>query len=286
MKNWHRFFNLVIILSFAFLSCTEKKEAELLTIDELITFQKNAQAKIADPDSVKIWGNDNIRPVNVTETKTIFTDEFKNLDNWQHEGIGFLNQPDSNIFQINCVGSSQGNEGCMAFCKTDFPDSIVIEYDLFIMETNGLVINFIAGQGRHGEDMLTELPERRGVFDDYIRNPDLRSYHVSISRYDDSGKHTGVSNWRRNPGIFLMAQQPDLCKEPRVWYHIKILKLGSILQMWVDNNFAGGFEDLNEIPEPIPQSGKFGFRAIGSLVRAQVKNLQVFKIIPQSITKN
>ena len=145
-----------------------------------------------------------------------------------------------------------------------------------------MVINFIACQGRHGEDMLIDLPYRQGTFADYVYNPDMRSYHVSISRYDDSGKHTGVSNWRRNPGLFLMAHQADLCKVPRVWYHIRILKLKNILQMWVDENFAGGFEDMNKIPEPLPLSGKIGFRAIGKKVIVQIKNFKVYQISRQS----
>jgi hypothetical protein len=53
--------------------------------------------------------------------------------------------------------------------------------------------------------MITELPARKGIFSDYIYDMKMRSYHVSISRYNDEGKHTGVSNWRRNPGIFMMG---------------------------------------------------------------------------------
>lgn len=48
--------------------------------------------------------------------------------------------------------------------------------------------------------LVTELPQREGIFRDYILNPNLRSYPVSVSRYDDKGVHTGVryyGNWRR-----------------------------------------------------------------------------------------
>lgn len=254
----------------------QKKTEDLKSVEELIALRDSLETASGDAHSPKRWGRPIVQKQTAIKGTLIYQDSFKNLSNWHHEGIGFLSQPQKNIMQINCVGSAQGGAGCMAFCKKEFPDSIIIEYDLRVLTTNGLVINFIASQGRRGEDMISDLPERKGVFADYVSNPNLRSYHVSVSRYDDDGTHTGVSNWRRNPGLFLMAQQPDLCKEPKRWYHIKIVKSGPFLQMEVDGNLAGGFIDSDEIPEPIPSEGKIGFRAIGKHVLAQIKNFSVY----------
>ncbi len=223
----------------------------------------------------RVWGRTDIPPLLRPKGRVLFQDAFDNLRHWAHEGRGELTQPEPHVMQLNCVGSRQGRAGCMAFCRVDFPDDICIEYDLRVLTTNGLVITFVAAQGRRGEDMLTELPKREGIFADYVYSPRLRCYHVSVSRYNDKGEHTGVSNWRRNPGLFLMAQQPDLCKEPRRWRHIAIVKKGPLLQMAVDGRLAGGFVDPDEIPEPLPSAGKVGFRAIGSEVLAQVKNFKV-----------
>ncbi len=256
----------------------QRKTDDLKSVEELIALRDSLETASDDTHSPKTWGRPIVQKQTAIKGTLFYQDRFKNLSNWHHEGIGFLSQPQKNIMQINCVGSAQGGAGCMAFCKKDFPDSIIIEYDLRVLTTNGLVINFIASQGRRGEDMISDLPERKGVFADYVTNPNLRSYHVSVSRYDDDGTHTGVSNWRRNPGLFLMAQQPDLCKEPEKWYHIKIIKSGPFLQMEVDGNLAGGFIDSNEIPEPIPLEGKIGFRAIGKHVLAQIKNFSVYLI--------
>lgn len=262
---------------------SEKSAVQLLSIEELLAFQKDTQDRCAASGSVKMWGNHLLQPIHVTAREDIFVEDFRNLDNWHHEGIGALSQPEAQVLQISCVGSAQGEIGSMAFCKQDFPDRILIEYDLRVLETNGLVINFIAGQGRQGEDMLDGVPRRQGTFADYVYSAKIRSYHVSISRYDDTGKHTGVSNWRRNPGLFLMAQQPDLCSAPQVWHRIRILKLNNRLQLWVGKNMAGGFEDRNEIPEPLPRSGKFGFRVIGSKAIVQVKNFKVSQIVQQPL---
>lgn len=260
----------------------QNKGSELKSIDELLALQKAAQAELAGTDKIKKWGQAISDPVSLHPEYVLFRDEFSDLSNWHHEGIGKLTQPEPNVMQLNCVGSGQGSKGCMAFSTTNFPDSIIIEYDLRVLTTNGLFITFIASQGRRGEDMFEELPAREGNFKDYVANPDLRSYHVSVSRYNDEGKHTGVSNWRRNPGLFLMAEQPDLCKEPGTWYHIKIIKQGGLLQMAVDGKFAGGFKDLGQIPEEMPKAGKIGFRAIGKKVIAQVKNFKVAAVKPET----
>lgn len=241
---------------------------KLTCVDEL-------KALSTSQGSDHVWGKADMPPLVEPKGKVLYEDTFTDLSNWHHEGRGALTQPEPDLMQLNCVGSRQGSAGCMAFCRTDFSDDICIEYDLRMLTTNGLIITFIAAQGRQGEDMITGLPKREGVFADYIFNPGLRCYHVSVSRYNDKGQHTGVSNWRRNPGIFLMAQQQDLCKAPRKWYHVTIVKRGPLLQMAVDGQLAGGFVDPNEIPEPIPAAGKVGFRSIGAEVLGQIKRFKV-----------
>lgn len=268
-----RFLTLVLIVVgvlLASLGC-EQQETQLTPVDELVALRDSA-----GPDYR--WGDPNIPDMLQANGPLLYQDNFENLRAWHHEGRGHLSQPEPHVMQLNCVGSEQGGAGCMAFLKPDLPDSIVIEYDFQVLTTNGLLITFMASQGRRGEDMITELPERQGVFNDYILNPRLQSYHLSLSRYDDDGTHTGVSNWRRNPGIFLMAQQPDPCKIPKTWYHVTLVKAYDLLQLAIDGEQVGGFRDRHEIPTPIPRDGKIGFRAIGSRVIAQIKNLSVRKL--------
>ena len=144
------FFGLILILLVA---CDQ--EEKLMTIDEIQAFK--AAAEQSDSLNVPPWGDAAISPVKECG-QTIYRDRFENLSAWHHEGIGFLSQPDSNIMQLNCIGSQQGRAGCMAFCRQDFPDNICIEYDLKVLTTNGLVITFIACEGREGQDMITGLP--------------------------------------------------------------------------------------------------------------------------------
>lgn len=211
--------------------------------------------------------------------RILFQDEFKDLSNWIHEGIGsvFIGEP--GVMRIECTGSTQGGAGAQAFCRHDFPDSIAIEYDVMVLTNNGLMITFIAMKGLDGEDMFAELPPRAGLFTEYTGvDARLRSYHVSVSRYDDEGNHTGVSNWRRNPGLHLMAQGPDLCKESQRWYQIRIVKEGPHCQLLVDGQLAHEFTDPDELDTPMPDTGKVGFRAIGSNVQALIRNFRVIAL--------
>lgn len=209
----------------------------------------------------------------------MFEERFENLDNWHHEGAGrvFITEP--GILRVECLGSQQGGVGTQAFCRRDLPDSIAVEFDLKVLTNNGLIITFVAMKGLAGEDLLTELPPRKGTFDEYTgQDARMRSYHVSVSRYDDAGKHTGVSNWRRNPGLHLMSQGPDLCRETQQWYHIRIVKAGGHCQLGVNGQLAHEFTDPDELSLPMPTDGKIGFRAIGANVQALIRSFRVLKL--------
>ena len=212
----------------------------------------------------------------IPKGKIIFEDYFQNLDNWHPEGfIECVTRLAPGNMRLDCSGSEQGGLGCMAFCKTDFPDSICIEFDFCMEEKNGLVIVFCGMMGLNGEDAVTGVPQRKGLFDEYTnKDAVIRSYHVSISRYDDNGIHTGVSNWRRNPGLHLMAQGEDHCKEIQKKYHVVIIKAGPTCQLWVDGKFASGFTDPQTLPDKIPTTGKVGFRAIGNKAIARISNFK------------
>ena len=210
----------------------------------------------------------------------LFEDLFRgDLSNWHHEGVGKIEIVRPGTMRLDCTGSRQGREGCHAFCRRDFSDQICVQYMLKVAQSNGLVITFVAMQGLNGEDMIADLPARRGVFADYVGGDALiRSYHVSVSRYDDTGTHTGVSNWRRNPGLNLVGQGPDLCKEVGEAYEISIVKDGPHCQLGVNGKLAHEFTDSGEIDDEIPSGGKVGFRAIGSKVIADISAFRVISL--------
>ncbi len=214
----------------------------------------------------------------------LFSDDFADgLGSWRHEGGGKAEtvawDDGTPALRLDCTGSRQGGVGCHAFCTNDFPDRIVVEYDLLVHRSNGLVITFVAMRGLGGEDIFADLPPREGLFKDYTGDDaPMRSYHTSVSRYDDEGIHTGVSNWRRNPGLHLVGQGPDLCETIGRRYAIRIVKDGPHLQLGVDGVLAHEFTDPLELPDTMPDAGKIGFRAIGSEVIADISRFRVSAI--------
>jgi hypothetical protein len=213
------------------------------------------------------------------EKHVLLDEKFKNLDNWHLEGQKeAISISAPGTLRLACV-SAMGQVGAMAFYKRDLPDNICIEYDLVVENHNGLLITFVGMKGVNGEDAITGVPPRTGVFDDYVgQNASTRSYHVSVCRYMDDGVHSGVSNWRRNPGLHLMTSGKDWCTETNTPYHVKICKQGP--RCWVDVNGKRGaeFADPQTLSEPIPTDGKFGFRAIGAKAFFRISNVKVTRL--------
>ncbi|MES2462159.1 MAG: DUF1961 family protein, partial [Armatimonadota bacterium] len=166
--------------------------------------------------------------------------------------------------------------------RPNLPDQVAFEYDLTVRSHGGLVINYLAIRGINGEDLIADrakLPPRIGVMSDYYsKKKGLQSYHVSVSRFDDQGRHTGTSNWRRNPGLLLCGHGTDPIQEIGRRYAIRITKDLGHGQCFVDGKFAHAFLDRDTTRYPIPDTGKFGFRLIGSDVSADIHNFRVFRI--------
>lgn len=213
---------------------------------------------------------------NAFAAPALFEDNFRDLAAWHLEGRVEGVSVSNGVLRLDCTGSQQGGIGAMAFTKRDFPDHIVIEYDLVVEQTNGLLITFVAMQGTNGEDAITGVPSRTGVFDEYTGpNASTRSYHVSVCRYDDRGVHTGVSNWRRNPGLHLMAAGKDLCTETGKTYRVAITKRGPHGEIRVNGEPGAAFTDPQTLPGPVPTAGKIGFRAIGSRAVFRISNFKI-----------
>ena len=223
-------------------------------------------------------------PLDYPEGELLFLDPFADLGNWHHEGAGRIELPAEGGMRLTCLGSRQGGPGCMAFYRPDLPDGVAVTYNLRVRSQGGLIINYLAIRGLKGEDMITgagNLKPRTGVMKNYYAAKwGLQSYHVSISRFDDDGRHTETSNWRRNPGCLLAGHGVDRVMEIGRTYSIRLTKDFGCLQLYVDGRFAHGLIDRSEVRHPIPDWGKFGFRLIGSDVSADVSNFRVHRIDP------
>jgi len=221
-------------------------------------------------------------PIFYEFAEELHRDDFVDFTGWYHEGVGSLGRAPDGGMRLYCLGSRQGREGCMAFFRPDLPDRIAIEYDLTVRSTGGLVINYLAMRGLKGEDLIEDrdkLPPRTCIMSDYTKTPmGLQSYHVSVSRFDDAGRHAGTSNWRRNPGGRLIGHGLDPINRINHTFHMQLIKDGGSCQLFVDGRFAHGFVDYAEQFGPIPDHGKFGFRVVGADVMADVHHLRVRRL--------
>lgn len=212
------------------------------------------------------------------------------FDRWHHEGVGDIQRSPEGGMRLHCFNSRQGAEGCMAFFRPNLPDCVAYEYDLIIRSHGGLVINYMAIRGLNGEDLIDDidkLPPRPGIMANYFHADfGLQSYHVSFSRFNDAGEHTGTCNWRRNPGLFMVGHGVDLVREVGARYHIRLIKDAGHCALFVNGQHAHGFIDRDTSRAPIPDHGKFGFRLIGSDVMADVANFKVYKLKPNATIWN
>jgi len=218
---------------------------------------------------------DPLRAISATG-EILLREDFATLDRWHLEGATDGVSLTDGALKLDCTGSKQGGVGVHAFYRDDLPDGICLSYDLVTEATGGLSITFLALRGLRGEDGISDVPPREGIFADYVgADASTRSYHTSLSRYNDRNEHTGVSNWRRNPGLHLVGQAEDPCKEPGKRYRVSLIKDGPLCQCQVDGQVASGFVDPQELDLPLPDSGKIGFRAIGSEAIFRVSTLEV-----------
>lgn len=221
-------------------------------------------------------------PVDYPDTETLFTDSFADARHWIHEGVGAIAVLPGGGMQLHCKGSEQGAEGCMAFFRHPLPDAIAIEYDIVIHSHGGLVINFLGLRGRNGENPFapgSPLKPRTGIFANYFDAAwGLQSFHVSFSRFNDDGIHTSTSNWRRNPGLLLVGHGTDAVQQIGRRYRIRLTKDLGHAQMFVDGAFAHACIDRDSSRYPIPDHGWFGFRLIGSDVKADIFDFRVARV--------
>ena len=78
----------------------------------------------------------------------------------------------------------------------------------------------------------------------------------------------------------LVGHGVDPCREINRTYHLRLIKDRGSLQLFVDGTYAHGCIDRDTSAYPIPDTGKFGFRLIGSDVMVDIQRFRVFRIEP------
>ena len=204
--------------------------------------------------------------------KRLFREDYDTMDRWFIEGSEGRAEMVNGALR---VVSTSHRKGVHAWFRPDLPDSVRIEYDMTVHGPKGFALVFFCARGAKGEDILTGLPPRDGTFAQYVRNPEFRSYHLSVHRYGIRSWVEGA-NLNKNPGKRLVQRNAvDPCppSEGDQTYHIVLIKMGPRIQFFVDDRLVLFYMD--EHPQPYT-GGKFGFRQI-YLSTISYDNLRVYE---------
>ncbi|WP_372743939.1 DUF6250 domain-containing protein [Lutibacter sp.] len=167
--------------------------------------------------------------------------------------------------------------GCTVWLNKKFSGSILIEYDVFIIQNGGandrvsdLNCFWMANDPENPTNLFANSDKRGGKFSNY---DSLKLYYMGVG-----GNNNGTTRFRRyvGNGERPLLPEHDL-KDPKFMleanktYHIKIVAHNGIIQYYRDNDLFVDFRDSKPYT-----SGYFGFRTVNN--HMTVDNFKVYKI--------
>lgn len=205
--------------------------------------------------------------------KLIFKEDFdKGLAQWKVEQMpgGTVKVNDSKL-EINDVG------GCTVWLKEKFSGSILIEYDVFLIQNGGLNdrvsdLNcfWMATDPENPENLFANSDKRGGKFTNYNG---LKLYYMGVG-----GNDNRTTRFRRYVGN---GERPLLPKhdlrdskymlEPNKSYHIKIIAHNKTIQYYRNNVLLAELKDVDPYT-----TGHFGFRTVKNHMTAD--NFKVYSL--------
>ena len=207
------------------------------------------------------------------KTELIYQENFDNgLGNWQIEQMqGGTVEIKNNKLEINDV------KGCTVWLKEKFQGSIMIEYDVFIIQDGGpndrvsdLNCFWMASDPENPNNLFANSEKRGGKFSNY---DSLQLYYMGVG-----GNDNGTTRFRRYVGNGERPLLPEhdlsdtkFMLEPNKPYHIKIVAHNGIIQYFRDGILFSDFKDSNPYT-----SGHFGFRTVKN--HMTVDNFKVYRL--------
>ena len=214
-------------------------------------------------------------------TELLFCERFEGeTGKWFIEGNGDVSINSEGRLLISLHPES---EGIMLWINEDFSSDFQLEYEVEFLNSVGTHIIFICAKGIQGEDIIQELPPRKGNYEEYI-DGQMGNYQICFHSYDQEGNHYNRSRIRKNPGNLLLSHvDSDPCKENRKYY-IDVIKISNRIQFYVDgeNNLIHDVRDKGGFGA-IYMNGKIGFwlQGMGGSFKVQLDNFRIFKLIPK-----
>jgi len=193
-----------------------------------------------------------------TRGQVLFRDDFETIENWFIEGDeGRAEIADGSLRVV----STSHKKGIHAWFRPDLPGDVWIEYDMTVHSPKGFALVFFSTHTSKNQDILTDLPPRDGSFGQYVNNPQILGYHLSVHRYGTESWVQGA-NLNKNPGKTLIQRNAvDPCppSEDDRTHHLTLVKTGRRIQFFADDRPVLFY--IDDDPKPY-DGGKFGFRQI------------------------
>ncbi len=175
---------------------------------------------------------------------------------WHLEGDGKA-QIDDGKLALQDAGA-----GVVLWARQDFPSDVRLQCDLLFSNDRGIGVFFVAARGVAGEDILKDLPERTGKYEQYTGGK-INCYGFSLHRFFPDGRHNAGTNIRKNSGFHLVNHvEPDPVMKANQTYGVRIEKVGGHLRLWCDGNLVHDWKDEGTHGPPL-EGGKIGFRIRG-----------------------
>ncbi|WP_052823512.1 DUF6250 domain-containing protein [Neotamlana sedimentorum] len=219
--------------------------------------------------------NDKVFTINESEVEAslIYKNDFDgDLSDWQVE------QMEGGVVELN-NGKLEINDekGCTVWLKEKFEGSIIIEYDVVIVQDGGvndrvsdLNCFWMATDPENPSNLFENSKSRGGKFSNY---DSLQLYYMGVG-----GNHNKTTRFRRyvGNGERPLLPEHDLSDskymlEPNKTYHIKIVANHGVIQYYRNGELFSDFED--DAPYT---SGYFGFRTVKNHMK--VDNFKVYQI--------
>lgn len=220
----------------------------------------------SDNKSIEIKGE-------IYASTLIFRDDFDaGLANWKIEQM-----PNGTTAIKNGKLEINDVSGCTVWLDKKLEGSIVIEYDVFLIQNGGthdrvsdLNCFWMATDPENPENLFANSASREGKFSNYNT---LQLYYMGVG-----GNNNKTTRFRRYVGN---GERPLLTQHnlsgakymltPNKTYHIKIVAHNGVIQYYRDNDLFVDFYDAKPYT-----SGYFGFRTVKN--HMTIDNFKVYQI--------
>lgn len=207
------------------------------------------------------------------KTELIFNETFGNgMDNWLVEQM-----PEGTVMVKDGKMEIDDVAGCTVWFKEKLQGSIVIEYDVFLIQNGGandrvsdLNCFWMATDPINPSDLFANSANRGGKFSNYDA---LQLYYMGVG-----GNFNKTTRFRRYVGNGERPLLPEhdlkdskFMLEPNKTYHIKIVAHNGLIQYFRDDVMLVDFVDANPYT-----SGYFGLRTVNN--HMTVDNFKVYQI--------